>query len=662
MNIKLLLLVFVLKHANSIINPSSHRVCVYERENSCRSCARNLTDIGNISLPKDNFAIQFCSREFHLDSVLTIERSHSVTVQGMPTRLQCNYKSAGIHIHKVTDLTIRDITLVSCGKMHENAIRFRSSVYILSCTGILMERLSLIGSRGTGATMFNNDGAVKITNCTFEGSRDNGFAENLNQGGSGLHIVLSYCGPRKLAENCQPMPISYSSYLITKCSFENNYAGPQKDDATHLHEEDEVLAEGFKRGGGLSIILDENSTFNTIKVANCNFTQNIALWGGGLYIAVVGDATDNMVRVEKCIMYNNSCTYLSGGGASIGYQVSNVGNPQNNTIAFKNCSFQENKATIGGGATIYSSFSNKLKPNEIIFMGCNWTNNTAKLGAALDITPQVWKSYIHDLNTKIVFENCNFSSNHLLITKGNHQSHPKGAGAFLTNGYHIQFKGNTIFDSNSESAMHLTSTEVEFLSYSNTVFTNNKGFNGGAIQMVEFSALILNDDSSVLFTNNTAVSSGGAIYQNSYDIRDYFASQSCFIKYRGEKTVADRNITFIFQNNSVIESGLSEDFGENGHSIFTSTILPCCRFQNHTPDNYIDTFSNYIANFTFKDGSSYDISTFGKQVELTQTVKAIPGKRFKIPLITLNDLAKEVVYPYLVSVQNTPDSNVYNRG
>lgn len=643
-----------------------YKICVYEGKNSCNTCDDSYTNISSISLPRSNFTVQFCSIEIHLKSLLAITTGHLVTVKGMPSQLKCDQVNTGIYISEVSGLTLKDITLVSCGNdyndpLHKKNHHFRSGIYLFSCTSVTIERVSVISSKGSGLTMLDNNGTVKIIDCTFNDSKDTGSEK---MGGSGLHIVLSYCSPRKLRsgsqDNCQVSPsISYSDYLIHGCTFSKNFAGPSVAKDIKSPEDHELLAEGFKRGGGMCIVIDQESTANVIKVKNCTFTENSALWGGGLYVAVVGNAADNIVDVEGCTISNNKCTHLSGGGMSVGFQVYDNSHQQNNTITFRKCLFEKNEALMGGGATIYSSLSNDLLPNEVVFVNCTWINNAAQTGAALDITPQVWKSFVYDKKTKIVFERCNFLSNHLsrnATTMERFQYHRKGAGTIFAVGYHIQFKGIINFNNNAASAMYLTSTEVEFCSDSKITFSNNKGFIGGGICMIGFSAIILNDDSSFLFTNNTAMAAGGAIYQSSYDIRDYFTSQSCFIRYRGStENVQERNITFIFENNAISKSN---QIAQNGRSIFTSTLIPCCKSRDNC-NSSSDTFNTYIANFTFKDENSYDISTHGKEIKLVhETVFAIPGERVQLPIVTLNDLMREVLYPYLVTVVNFDDANI----
>ena len=151
-----------------------------------------------------------------------------------------------------------------------------------------------------------------------------------------------------------------------------------------------------------------------------------------------------------------------------GYQADNGRHPQNNAITFKSCSFEKNRALSGGGVVIYSSVSNGL-PNSIAFMQCNWTENVAEVGSALHIASQVWKAFVYDTGTVIEFRDCRFISNHLntnIHSMERKKSYKKGGGCFFAVGYHILFRGDTLFHDNTNSAMYLTSTKVEIFSYS----------------------------------------------------------------------------------------------------------------------------------------------------------------------------------------------------
>ena len=62
-------------------------------------------------------------------------------------------------------------------------------------------------------------------------------------------------------------------------------------------ENPKLLADGFSRGGGLSLVVGTSSSTNSIQVMDSNFTGNSALWGGGLYLALVGNAHNNTIHI-----------------------------------------------------------------------------------------------------------------------------------------------------------------------------------------------------------------------------------------------------------------------------------------------------------------------------------------------------------------------------
>ena len=646
-------------------------VSIYENGN--KDGCTNYSDVASIrDLPAENCTIKFLSEEFHLDSVLTIADRLSVVVRGMPSQLICSHTDTGIHIYNVSGLVLNGISLVSCGNAFNDSsyqlqldgkaktIHFMSSIYIFNCTDITIEQVTVTSSSGSGLMMFDNKGSALINDCTFFGNRDNfNISYGITGGGSGLHIVLSYCGRRTLKSTCTSglESIRSSEYIIKNCIFSNNTAGSH-----HVDREDpKLLAEGFSRGGGLSIIVDTNSSANTIQLMGCNFTGNTALWGGGLYIAVVGDAYGNIIKVSSCTFINNSCTgnHYAGGGAIVGYQKDQHAHPYNNTVNFTTCRFESNTAGIGGGFSFYSSMSTD-SPNHVNFIKSDWSTNRAKIGAAFHIGPQIWKMFVQDSKMKILFCNCMFSHNGLIDgidTVQMYRSYKKGGGVLLAVGYRLELQDSVIFRNNEASAMHLTSTSVEVSSNANVTFVNNSGFKGGALYMVGFSTLTLNNNVKIRFDKNSAVIQGGAIYQDTFSTRYYFDSQSCFIKYNGHiknDDVKTRNITVSFSGNTISHQGQVNKSGTQlGHSVYLATILPCIHACNNTDAHYVAAFPNCFGNFTFDGNISTEISTAEGNITMdNKTVLAVPGKKTLLPITMKNDLLQTVRHSYHVIIMN----------
>ena len=629
-------------------------VSIYENGN--KDDCTNYSDVASIrDLPAENFTIEFLSEEFHLDSILTIADRQSVVVRGMPSRLTCSHTNTGIHMNNVTDLELNGITLHSCSNVFNHPsdqlqLTFMSSIYIFNCADIKIEQVTVTSSSGSGLMMFDNDGTVNIHYCTFSKNKDNSSNNSsLLRGGSGLHIVLSYCGQRNANENNSAMAsrkeAKSSKYNIKGCSFSENKAGPNYIDNP---ENPKLLAEGFSRGGGMSLVVGINSNANSIQVMDCSFAGNTALWGGGLYLVLVGNAHNNTIHISNCTFSNNSCTgdHYGGGGAMVGYQEDQDTHPHDNTVNFSACCFESNRAGFGGGFSFYSGTLTD-SPNQMIFWQSRWTGNLAKIGAGVNIAPQIWRSYVHDLKTKIVLADCSFTSNMLIdniATVKKNKSYNRGGGIFFSVGYRIVLEDTIIFHDNGATAMYLTYTEVEFSSSVNVSFSENEGFRGGALYMLGFAALIVNDNVTVRFENNSAVFAGGAIYQNSQTKRDYFASQSCFVRYNGTKELSERNIDISFKGNTVFNSGI-------GHSIFLATLLPC---NNSCKKDSSTSAAICIGHFNFEDEENViQTSTSGSRVTMNEiNILAVPGKKIILPLMTLDDLSSEVFTVYHVKLIN----------
>ena len=113
----------------------------------------------------------------------------------------------------------------------------------------------------------------------------------------------------------------------------------------------------------------------------------------------------------------------------------------------------------------------------------------------------------------------------------------------MCTGFSFHFGGSLTFDSNTGTALYMSSCIVEFESFSNVNFTNNVGYDGGAIAIMGFSVLKLNDNSSFRFINNTSEWRRGAIIYISTNKHDFISSRSCFIQYSGNKTsIMERGI------------------------------------------------------------------------------------------------------------------------
>ena len=363
-------------------------------------------------------------------------------------------------------------------------------------------------------------------------------------------------------------------------------------------------------GGGLSIVLDEE--YN-IEILSCEFMNNMAKRGGAVNVL---------------------------------HYYTDITSP-NNSLLVHGSKFFENIATLGGGVRIeFQSMRNQTQgkaKNSIIFAHCTWTKNIALAGAAMDCVSK--NNRISDTVPGVHLIDCSYTSNDI----GYSQNEPyHGAGALWINTVNIFLQGKNNFTNNNNTAIYVKSAKVSFQSGSRVRFSENRGIKGGAIHLSDPSVIIIDDNSTFTFSNNKATEKGGAIYHLLDEFNDFSSPINCFLQYGGEEEVSNRNIEFIFENNS-IENPKSE----NSASIYLVTIKPCEHYSNCSGIISLSC----IANFSFTKEISQEISSSGNQFDIIQdTLDVLPGYRKQLPIKLLNDLSKEIPAQYSVSIISNTSS------
>jgi hypothetical protein len=210
-----------------------------------------------------------------------------------------------------------------------------------------------------------------------------------------------------------------------------------------------------------------------------------------------------------------------------------------------------------------------------LFQNCRWEQNKARFCSAVEVSPHVWDIIGVGYLPHLEFKDCNFLSNfrqEIKIEEGLSANYTWGKGTILASSFPIFFSGKNIFQSGNSSALYASSSCISFAPGSYIEFNNNTGYEGAAVALIGLSSLHIDDNSTFLFLNNTAISKGGAIIYRSNTKLDFASSRSCFIQYVGTtKSVEERGITFQFQHN---EAGTGRDQYRYGQTIFATTILP----------------------------------------------------------------------------------------
>ena len=646
-------------------------VCIYSDTNLCTNCEYNITtqEIAKCLHATEEINFKLCSDLVPLKSLIAFEDRITLSITGYKNGIviQCDGDEVGLKFVNVTNITLENFKLLNCGAEHnstslnvstkDTTLIFKCSVYLLNCSDITMRNVHLKDSDGTGLAIFDGNGNVLIENCTFENNRvlSGNTTTKVLPGGGGLYIEFTYCTPGLTKQICNGRVnerTQNSSYTIRQCTFRENNASTGVTGLKRF--------QSMGKGGGLNIYFRGYAKSNIIHISDCIFQHNSAIIGGGLYIIFRDSTALNTVNIEHTEFINNTC-YLRamGGGVYAGF-ISNLYSqkPTKNRILLSFCNITNNAAKYGGGVRLYSSRSSNFEglDNSMTFQHCNVMGNTASAsGAGIMAYAYV---ILDTLNiglspSPICNIESNFTSQRRIST--HERDFLKGQAVFLTRGADIVFEGTTTFMDNNNTALYIGSSYAIFANNSKVLFISNKGINGGAIVLVACASMVINDNSTFHFINNTAEENGGAISVNPYTI----VSKSCFIQYAGDKNLTERKIEFTFNDNQAgdLDKNNTSTSYYYGHSIYANTLLPCCTGCQDKDHVNISEILQQIAHFYMVDRAKYEISTMANTITRdgneSEKLYVIPGKVTELPIALKDELNNEVFILYHVTVKGT---------
>ena len=632
-------------------------ICIVnEDRHGIKGCSLYSTTLENATLHLEDFSsIKFHKNHTTLNSLITINETTNVSIVGTQetTVIACKNSSiAGMEFNQVTNLSIENIVLDGCsGKAYRNILHssihrknnssiIRSALLIINSANVHIEYSAITSSIGTGFAAINTSGEVVVLRCNF--------TDNLNvmtEVDSENNEVMKSCGVY-----IQLNDINKTSYNISFSNFTKNNASIQYKHQKYIPQ----YHNNFKdigTGGGLSVILLNNTDSVSIIVHDCLFIDNEAMDGGGMGILFVNSSSSSSVFVKDVLFKENKSRRRGGGGVYIESIFPKESlSFQNNSIQFEKCDFVNNWGKYGGGVALKSSQSTRVPHSEsnYIFKGCNWTSNQAQFGSAIDINnnPYEMTTFLH-LPTPVL-QNCTFDSNKATPWNSDNEYYAHGIGTLMITGFRVSIKGYILFKNNTDSAVHLVSSTLQFHMDSCGKFENNSGFKGGAISSIGFSSIELCDRTELIFDGNTAERRGGAIFHQSSDQHDETSSRNCFFKYKGEENVFERNVSVIFIGNGT-------DKHEN--SIHFTSLRPCIYYCRNNFNITKDTIFSCIGNFSFENANPM-ITSLGKYLKFNEEMlEVIPGEKLKMSINLTDDLQQPAHGTYYITKEN-PQSSI----
>ena len=605
---------------------------------------------------------------------ITIKRDGEGVVE-----IVCREPGAGLTFIKSEAITISGVIFNGCGVEHPSTsydfnnhaedIKFLTSnvaLYFEGCSSITLDYVTIKNSLGIAVQIYYTLGTNYITNSVFI---DNPGQYGINNGG-GVYIEFPYCFPGDTACNDETtqLPttsVSNSEYIITGCQFIRNTA------KNEISSEIYVLPfkfyhVAFGQGGGLSVFFKGNASNNHITIENCSFNDNRAVFGGGIYVDMHDYSYNNSVVVTDGNVFSSNTAQQSGGGAYFSYFfLPNFGHISSSSFLLENASFVDNYA-LNGGALFYittrqGSISDSSSANTLVLVNCNYFNNTAKIGAAIHLTP------FHGVSEGLLYQ-VNMTNT---IIKDNSVKYKDslgkqlGAGAMYVNGITVYFYKFVLFANNYDgTALVAAGSKMLFGVNTTALFLQNLGRNGGAIGLYSGSFIKIHKNTTFQFESNKATNLGGAIYAEYLGVQVRKTSMNCFIQYYDIMTSPTHWETlFNFTNNKG---------SRNSTSIYATSILPCVLGRGFGPltSNQSKVDEVFCWNTENETHWVYDFNTtiaVCKTQILTDAamfvdnglplnISVIPGKPTKMNITATDDQGEDVISDLVLHIYNTSDS------
>ena len=596
-------------------------------------------------------------------------------------------EEAGLTFVNSGGIVIENIQFSKCGTLHVSTSRnfaantslqfleFFAAFYFLSCRDVSFDHVWITHSHGIAVQMYATVGEVNFQHCNLSFNVVN---TTKIAGGGGLYIEFPYCYPGDYSCGTGPSNVSneYSQnalYIIDHCALNNNTA--RVNDESNItfvsfipHGKDHWA---FGRGGGLSVFFKGNATNITILMRNSSVHGNQGLWGAGIFVEFQDLSKNNSVYIHWTTVEWNHCyndtSYregTGGGGVRLGYIFYNSSKEKSyvhdNHIQLHSCAIKANKAYWGGGLSFYAAreTASAVPTNTLEFINCTWNSNTARLGSAVNLV--VWHPVTTGALVEAMFINSSFNNNDVtyIATLGG----DVGVATFFSDTIPIKFSGYVNFENNTQSALVLTSTSADFLDNCVARFVNNKGRDGGAIQLHSYSFMRIYNNTEMVFTNNSATYRGGAIYSQSVGQIDLLSSLNCFIRYSDIDLPPWKwNARFRFHGNTA---------NKENNSIYATSLLACIYGGLYGPSGAFNMTQVFCWDEKWeynghKNNCISEIAT--APVTFTATgvrynMSVFPGKGKEIPARVLDDFHRNITEPQVFGIHNlsldaTVDSN-----
>ena len=534
---------------------------------------------------------------YEIEQNITNMNGHT-HIEGNGATLKCAGENVGFTFLKKIYMTIRNLTISSCGAEQmssssdhskESKLNFEVALYIGRSSHVDLQHVIITNSTGYGLALVNCRSSVTIRDSKFQNSHS---GERNLPGGGGVYIEQTEAHEKV-------------HFDIQTSAFINNNAstGTYKLEDYPVYQSDSTFFL-FGRGGGLSINLKAN--FTHFSVRQCLFESNVAHRGAGLFVYFLNGSHDNSVSITDSNFTANNCTvqklpesvYSAGGGLAVLY----LSHTNHSSFTIQRCNFTRNVAYYGGGVSVGTMKSQDS--NTFLLEGSNFLNNSGKIGSAMDL----FCYSIVDHRASQCTVTPNISNTHFEQNSGYYFFSSKRERTYTTmhvEDQRVQFSGKTSIIENMASGIGLEDSIIELMPNASILLMNNTARNGGGLLVSGDSEVQLHRGIQLTITGNMATERGGGIFVKQTEHFFSVYSYTCFIRYNSNDT-DDKDHPNAWEVNITLRDNTAK---YERNAIFATSIYPCVWPGNDTQDDIMATFCDWTSWHFENDNCSTLIKT-----------------------------------------------------
>ena len=313
-------------------------------------------------------------------------------------------------------------------------------------------------------------------------------------------------------------------------------------------------------------------------------------------------------------VFNNSANYAGGGGRLDFYPNVKSSDLFPNYCKHTHCKFRNNYAHWGGGTSIFGTYELSENKKDIDFFKCHWLQNRAVVGSALGLLshwPNPAKQIRQPIGKGILYIklfSCIFKENFIIVISYAHEDDRNNVigTAAIYSDIAVIIMQDVSFNSNNGTALVLDWSNVKIIK--NVTFSNNSGSKGGAVALYGRSTIILGENATLNFTNNSAELRGGAVYAYSQgpDLKAFdvhiLDRSICFFSYINPNTHPENWTARVYFQNNIAPP-------KSGKSIYTDTLQFCRNYGNVTEALEWKPTFNYNYDFMENNTDNHDVVT-----------------------------------------------------